>query len=418
MGAPVFITIKLQHFLIPFQPLLQKFPYPSFILPYFLQKKNISLIYGMKNLLIHTLLVAMPSLALSQNTHYMLVGTYTSGNSKGEGIYVYAFNSQTGEVKPVSKIKTSNPSFLAISPDEKYVYAVHENDNDKGSISAFSFNKADGTLKELNKQNSGGEHPCHVAIDKTGKFVVAGNYSGGSFAILPVKADGSLRPASQTFQQTGSSVDKKRQDKPHVHSSGFSPDNKFLLVADLGTDKLLTYSFQPSDGKATPAPTPFAATTPGTGPRHFDFHPNGKFVYLMEEMSGKVTTFDYKKGVLKAIQSISAIQPGYTGPIGSADIHVSPDGKFVYASNRGESNDIAIFSIDQKTGKLAVVGHQSTLGKGPRNFNLDPTGNFVVVANQNSDNIVIFKRDPKTGLLSDTGKQIEVGKPVCIKWID
>lgn len=370
----------------------------------------------MKSILINSLFIALPSLGFSQSTHYLLVGTYTSG--KSEGIYVYRFNSQTGEFSYVSKAAASNPSYLAVSPDEKFVYAINEDASDKGSISAFAFNKENGSLQPLNKQSAGGDHPCHVAIDKAGKWVVSSNYSGGNFSILPVGKDGSLQPALQTIQHEGTSVDKKRQDKPHVHSANFSPDDKFLFVQDLGIDKIMAYAVDPATGKLSPAPTPFTTTTPGSGPRHFDFHPNGRYAYLMEEMSGNVTAYQYKKGQLKQFQTISAIPAGYTGPVGSADIHVSPDGRFLYASNRGESNTIAIFSIDKKTGKLTIAGHQSTLGKTPRNFNFDPSGNFLLVANQNSHNIVIFKRDPATGLLQETGKQIEVGNPVCIKWIE
>ena len=345
---------------------------------------------------------------------YLFIGTYTSG--KSEGIYVYKFNTNTGEFKFVSSAKADNPSFLAVSPDEKYVYAVNENGNDKGSIAAYSFDKKTGTLTYLNKQSSGGDHPCYVNVDSKGHWVVAGNYTGGSLALLPVNADGSLAPPKQVIKHEGHGVNKDRQEKPHVHSTNFSPDYKYLFVPDLGLDKVMIYSFDDKNGELKEGTPAFVETKPGSGPRHFAFHPSGKYAYLMTEMAGNVEVFTYdKRGGLKSIQSISAIPPDYTGSVGSADIHVSPDGKFLYASNRGESNTIAIFSIGED-GKLKLVGHESTFGKTPRNFNFDPSGNFLVVANQNSENVVIYKINRKTGKLTPLQNQIQVPNPVCIKW--
>jgi 6-phosphogluconolactonase len=358
------------------------------------------------------------SAQLTSNEHYLLVGTYTTTSSgKSEGIYIYKFNSKTGEATYVNKVVTENPSYLAISPDQKFVYAVNEGAQDKGSIASFSFNRQDGSLKYLNSQPSGGDHPCYVAIDKTGKWVTSGNYSGGSLAVFPARKDGSLGEAVSNIKHEGYSVNADRQTAPHVHSTVFSKDNKYLFVPDLGIDKVMIYSFNSKNGNLSPAKVPFHMTEPGTGPRHFDFSPNGRFAYLMEELSGSVSAYTYKNGEVQLIQNISALPGDYNGPVGSADIHVSPDGKFLYASNRGESNTIAIFKIDQQTGMLAPVGHQSTLGRTPRNFNFDPSGNFLLVGNQNSDEVVIFKVDRQTGLLTDTENRIEVGKPVCIKWI-
>jgi 6-phosphogluconolactonase len=344
---------------------------------------------------------------------YVLVGTYTSG--KSEGIYLYKFNTTSGEVSLVSTAKADNPSFLAVSPDEKYVYAVNENGNDKGSIAAYSFDKKSGVLTFLNKQSSGGDHPCYVNIDKKGKWVVCANYTGGSLAVLPVGSNGSLLPPLQVIKHEGHSVNQQRQEKPHVHSTIFSPDYKFLFVCDLGMDKIMIYSFDDNTGKLNPANPPFEAISPGSGPRHFTFHPSGKYAYLVEELSGNVAVFNYDEGKLRNIQTISAIPADYKGSVGSADIHLSPDGKFLYASNRGESNTIAIFSVGAD-GKLQLLGHQSTLGKTPRNFSIDPSGNFLLVANQNSDNIVIYRIDKKTGLLNPLEKQISVPSPVCVKW--
>jgi 6-phosphogluconolactonase len=365
------------------------------------------------------LALVLPILILSVDAqeNYLVVGTYTGG--KSEGIYVYKFNSEDGAYKEISHVKTSNPSFVVVSPDEKYVYAVHENgkNGQGGDISAFSFNKQTGTLTFLNKQPTGGDHPCYVDIDKTGKWIFAGNYSSGSLSVFPVSADGSLSPVSTHIEHKGSGTVKGRQDSPHVHCTFVSPDNKWLYVPDLGIDKVMIYAFDAATGKLTPGPQEFAESYPGGGPRHITFHPNGKFAYLIEELSGHVVVYQYQEGKLKLLQSTSTIPPGKNGFAGSADIHVSPDGKFLYASNRGDFNNLAIYKVDSKSGKLSTAGFQSTLGNAPRNFNMDPTGSYLLVGNQNNDEIVVFKRNMKTGLLSDTGKRIAVGKPVCLKWI-
>lgn len=357
-------------------------------------------------------IVTAPMAACAQNNSqpYLLVGTYTSG--KSEGIYVYRFNSNTGEFAPVSIAKgIKNPSFLAVSPNNKNVYAVSETDG-QGSVTAFSFNN--GNLTQLNSRSSGGNGPCYVSTDKTGKWVAVGNYGGGSFEILPVQADGSLGEASTVMVHQGKSINAQRQEKAHVHMTMFGPGNDYLFVPDLGIDKVMIYGFNEKTGSISTASP--AIADPGHGPRHLDFHPNGKYAYLMEELSGTVAVFSYKKGKLTAIQNITSHPTGYKGTIGSADIHVSPDGKFLYCTNRGESNTIAIFSINEKNGQITPIGYESTLGKVPRNFNFDPSGNFLLVANQNSDNIVIYKRDHKTGKLTALDKQIQVPNPVCIKW--
>ncbi len=358
--------------------------------------------------------------AFAQTNANLLIGTYTSG--KSEGIYVYAFNTETGDSKKLSSIQTPNPSYLAVSPDQKIVYAVSETDLAKkegsgGAVIAFSFNQANGSLSLINQQFSQGKNPCFVSVDKTGKWLFVSNYSSGSAVLFPVRADGGLETAKQVLQDKGTGPNKDRQEGPHVHSAVLSPDNKFLFTPDLGLDKVMIYRFDKKHGTLSPSVPPFAASVPGSGPRHFEFHPNNKYAYLIEEMSGMVVAFIYKKGKLASFQRISALPADFAGSIGSADIHVSPDGRFLYASNRGESNTIAIFSIDNKSGKLTAIGHQSTLGKTPRNFNFDPRGNFLLVANQNSDDIVVFKINKATGLLTDTGKRINVPNPVCIKWI-
>ena len=235
--------------------------------------------------------------------------------------------------------------------------------------------------------------------------------------MLPVTENGAVGAAVSIRQHTGRGTDPKRQEKPHVHSSIFSPDYRYLLVSDLGLDKVMVYKFHKRNGNLELAPVPFFKVKDGDGPRHLSFHPSGKYVYLLTEMGGNIVACRYHKGKLEEFQTISSYAANYDGRRGAADIHVSPDGRFLYTSNRMEANSIGIFSIDPETGKLASAGFQSTMGKTPRNFNFDPTGNFLLVANQDSNDIVIFKRDKKTGLLTDTGKRIEVSRPVCIKWI-
>ena len=359
-------------------------------------------------------------IAFSQSNTYLLIGTYTSG--KSEGIYVYNFNSTTGDNNYVSSSKIANPSYLAVSSDNKKVYAVTENaDSTKfgigGAITAFSFDNKKGTLTYLNQQFSGGLHPCYVTVDHSGKWVFAANYTSGTAAMIAVNTDGSLGKVKQVLQDTGSGPNVQRQESPHLHSTMLSPDNNYLFTPDLGTDKVMIYQFDKNKGILNAAKPAFAESMPGSGPRHLDFHPNNRFVYLIEEMTGTVVAFKYQSGKLQKIQRISALPEKFNGTIGSADIHVSRDGEFLYCSNRGSSNSIAIFKIDSQTGKLTKVGEQSCMGKTPRNFNFDPTGNFLLVANQQTDDIVIFKIDKKTGLLTDTNKRINVPNPVCIKWI-
>ena len=310
-------------------------------------------------------------------------------------------------------------SFIAVSPDEKYVYAVNEDakEGHGGDITAYSFNKENGILTELNQQPTGGDHPCYVDIDKTGKWVFAANYSSGSLSVYPVNADGSLGAVSTHINHTGSGKIKGRQDSPHVHCTFISPDNKWLYVPDLGIDKVMIYAFNVKTGKLAPGAQPFAESETGGGPRHITFHPNKKFAYVVEELSGQVVVYRYQKGQLKLLQRTSTLPVRQKGFAGSADIHVSPDGKFLYASNRGDFNNIAIYKVDSKKGTLTLLGFQSTLGNAPRNFNFDPSGNYLLAGSQNKDEIIVFSRDSQTGLLTDDGKRIEVGKPVCLKWI-
>ena len=345
---------------------------------------------------------------------HLLVGTYTSG--KSEGIYVYKFNALTGEFTAESIAKNvKNPSFLAVSPNEKFVYSAGEIDKN-GAVYAFSFDKKLGNLTQLSTQSSNGNYPCHVAIDKTGKWVIAGNYGAGSLTVLPVETNGGLGKPTQTIQHEGKGKNAERQEAPHVHSINIAPNNVDVFVADLGIDKLVSYSLDAKTGILSKGNPPFTKLEDGTGPRHFIMHPNGKFAYVIQELSSQITTFNYKKGSLTAIQSISTLPADYKGANSCADIHISSDGKFLYGSNRIHDS-IVIYSIDQKTGKLTYITNESTKGKKPRNFMIDPTGNYVLVANQETDNIVIFKRDAKKGTLTPTGQEISVPNPVCLKMI-
>lgn len=348
--------------------------------------------------------------------HYMLIGTYDS--PKSEGIYVYRFNSNTGKAMRVSHIRTSNPSFLAVSPGEDFVYAVQEaapKDGKGGDIAAFAFDKKNGTLRFINRQLSGGDHPCHVELDKTGRWLFASNYSSGTLSVLPVLADGSLGSPT-IIRHSGRGQNPQRQKGPHVHGAIMNATNDQLIVTDLGVDKIFMYSFDARSGKLVPSSQPFVESVAGSGPRLFSFHPGNKLGYVIEELSGTVSVYDYRNNSLYFKQRISTLVPDDSSFAGSADIHPSPDGKFLYASNRGDVNTITIFRI-KKDGTLIPIDYQSTLGKAPRNFSLDPTGKFLLCENQNSDEVIIFKRNKKTGMLTDSGNRMTVGKPVCIKWI-
>lgn len=366
------------------------------------------------------LTVLLLSLSGFAQKYYLFIGTYTEGglsSGPSKGIYVYQFDEATGDATPVSTMATDNPSYLALAPGGKYLYSVNETDGAKpGGVSAFAFDKSTGQLKFLDKQASGGDDPCYIAVDSHRKWAMIANYSGGSFGCLPIHADGSLGAMTQLVQHTGKGA-TSRQEKPHVHSTILSPDEKYLVVSDLGLDQLSVYHF--NAGAATHPLTPtqdsIVSITSGSGPRHTSFYPGKPYVYLISELSGTVDAFHITAGKLSPIQRLSSNPEGYKGDIGSADIHVAPGGKFLYASNRGDGNTLAIYAIDSASGKLSIKGFQSTGGKGPRNFMIDPSGKYLLVGNQRSNNIIIFRIDAKTGLLTDTGKKLEIPAPVCLK---
>jgi 6-phosphogluconolactonase len=360
------------------------------------------------------------SLSAFSQQYYLFIGTYTEGgfkNGDSKGIYVYKFDGATGDMTPVSTQAADNPSYLAIAPGGKFLYAVNETDGAKpGSVSAYSFDKKTGRLTFIDKQASGGDDPCYIAVDSHRKWALVANYNGGNFSALPIAADGSLGAAVQTIQHTGSGPNKARQEKAHVHSTILSPDEKYLLVCDLGMDRISVerFSYLATKQPLKPAADSIVAVEPGAGPRHTCFYPGKPYAYCINELTGTVDAFHYSNGKLSEMQSISSHPAGFTGNIGSADIHITPNGKFLYASNRGDANSIAIYSIAAATGRLTLKGFQA-VGKGPRNFMIDPGGRWLLVAAQNGKNVVVFKIDPQTGLLTDTGKSIELPAPVCLK---
>ncbi len=342
---------------------------------------------------------------------HLLIGTFT-GEGKPNGIHVYRFNTETGDFKiaqPVTELK--NASYLAISGDRKNVYSLGGE-----GVNSFRFDPVTGVLTFMNSLPAQG--PAYISVDQNKKVVFAGNYGGGSVLAVHLDKEGSfVKENARVTKYEGSSINKERQDKSHVHAAVLSLDDRYLLVPDLGTDRVYQYQVDASSQEIIkPVDPPFFAGDPGGGPRHLAFHPNGKWAYLVLEMTGSVMALGYQDGKLWAKQTISMVNPDFKGRLSGADIHVSPDGKFLYASNRGDANEIAIYSIHRK-GTLKLVGRQSVLGIMPRNFVIDPTGKFLLAANQVSNDIFIFRRNSKTGLLTATGKKIEVEMPVCLKFV-
>lgn len=363
----------------------------------------------------------MPQILWAQKQHspkfyHLLIGTYTNDGSKG--IYVYKFNDKTAGTSYEQVAKTSDPSFLAISANKKYIYAVNESHRSTGdSVTAFKFDNHSGKLIYLNQLATYGNDPCYVTVDRKNKNLFVANYSSGSLTAFSLKANGSLGDTLQTIQHTGGSVDTSRQKTAHVHAVILSPDEKYLLADDLGTDKVYEYNYQPNKKQPlTPAAQPTVAVKAGNGPRHLVFSANTKHAYLIQEMGAKITVFNYAGGKLATAQTVE-MEPDFKGQNGAADIHLSPNGKFLYTSNRGSANDLVVFKVNPTSGKLSFVQRQSCLGKGPRNFAIDPAGNFLLVANQVSNDIFTFKINKTTGKLTQTGAKLEISHPVCLKFV-
>jgi 6-phosphogluconolactonase len=360
--------------------------------------------------------------AAQAERYRVFVGTYTGGDSISKGVYSCEFDAETGKLSdPVLAAELINPSFLAIHPSGKYLYAVNEVSEGpgrgNGAVTALTIN-ADGTLTKINHQASEGGAPCHCNVDSTGTNLLIANYGGGNVAVYPISEDGSLKPVSCNIQHEGSSVDKSRQGAPHAHSINISSDNKFAYAADLGLDKIMIYKLDAEAHTLSPADQPAALVTPGGGPRHFSIHPSSKFAYTNNEITMVVTGFSRnpEDGSLKAIQEISTIPAGFDGRKSTAECLVHPSGKFLYVSNRGHET-ITAFTIDQETGLLTYVENEPTGGKEPRNFFIDPSGKWLLAENQNSDTVYVFSIDQQTGALKPTGDFVTVGRPVCIRMV-
>lgn len=363
-----------------------------------------------------------PEKPASSGQYIAFVGTYTSKTSS-KGIYAYRFDANKGQLTPIGvSAEALDPSFLAVHPNGKYLYAVNEignfNGEVSGAVTAFAIDAKNGGLKLLNQVPTRGAGPCYVSLDKSGSFVLVANYDRGSIASFPVRGDGSVGTASGFVQHSGTGPDKERQEGPHAHWIGTSPDNRFVMAVDLGLDQVIVYGFDPDKGVFTPMLSGFAKVKPGSGPRHLAFHPDGKFAYVLSEMASSVTVFSYKAktGSFSALQTVSTLPNDYSGPKEAAEIAVHPSGKYLYTSNRGHDS-IAVFAIDQKKGTLKSLGQVLTGGKTPRHFAIDPTGTYLLAENQESNNIVVFHIDPASGGLTPTGQTVEVPSPVCLTFV-
>jgi 6-phosphogluconolactonase len=347
------------------------------------------------------------------------VGTYTGG--KSQGIYACELDPASGALRRLGVAgDVKNPSFLAIHPNRQYLYAVSEVADlpGGGAVTAFAIDLAGGRLTRLNHQSSRGAGPCHLVVDRQGNNVLVANYSGGSVAVLPIEPDGRLAPASAFIKHQGSSINPQRQEGPHAHSINVDPANRFAVAADLGLDKVMIYRFDSATGRLAANDPPSVSVPPGSGPRHFAFHPDGLHAYVINELKSTVTAFnyDYQRGRLEVIQTISTLPKDYAGENTTAEVQVHPSGKFLYGSNRGHDS-IALFEVDRKTGRLAPLGHQPTAGHTPRNFGIDPDGRYLLAANQDSDSVQVFRIDEQTGRLSKTDHQVEIPAPVCVKFV-
>ncbi len=349
------------------------------------------------------------------------VGTYTRGQSKG--IYLCHLDLADGTLEPVGvAAEVANPSFLALHPSRPLLYAVGElgsfSGKRTGAVSAFSIERKTGKLTLLNQQPSQGAGPCHLAVDPSGRCVLVANYGGGSVACLPIREDGRLGEATSFVQHEGSSVNLRRQQGPHAHSINLDAAGRFAFAADLGLDKILIYRFDAEGGTLLPNDPPWVQVAPGAGPRHFAFHPTGRYAYVINELSSTVTAFEYdaRRGALSPLQTISTLPKDFQGDNTTAEVQVHPSGRFLYGSNRGHDS-IAAFAVDADTGKLTYLANEPTQGKTPRNFGIDPTGACLLAANQATDNIVVFRIHSKTGVLHPTGHSADVPSPVCVKML-
>ncbi len=350
----------------------------------------------------------------------LYIGTYTSGSQAGEGIYIYRMNEKTAELTHYKTVTgVADPSFLTFDPKRRHLYAVNEVEQFEGkasgSVSAFSVDKKTGDLNFLNKQSTSGGSPCHLIVDEKGNYVLVANYSGGSVAVLPIMEAGSLGMPTSVVQHRGSSVNRDRQTGPHAHCITLDESNHYALAVDLGLDKILVYKFDKKSGQLVANKVPSIDVSPGDGPRHLTFHPNGKFVYVINELSNTIIAFAYEKddGTLKRGQTVSTLPLGFQGKSWTAEVVISESGKFLYGSNRGHDS-IVSFAIDEDSGHLTYIEHVSTQGKHPRHFTIAPNGKFLLVANRDSNSIISFRLDKDSGRLTPTGQVTTVPKPVCL----
>jgi len=354
----------------------------------------------------------------TMSNYLVYIGTYTG--PKSQGIYVYKLAAATGKLTPLGlAAESTSPAFLALHPNHRYLYAVNEiakyEGQKSGSVSAFSIDHKTGKLTLLNIVASGDPGPCHLTVDQTGKYVLVANYGVGSVAAFQILADGRLGKATAFLPHTGHSVDPKRQEAPHAHSIYVSPDNRFVVSADLGTDQVYVYRFDATKGTLAPNDPPSAAVPPGTGPRHFAFDPKGKFAYAIEEMGSSLTAFSYDaaRGVLAPLETIKTVPTDYKGYNDCAELYIHPSGKFLYGSNRGHDS-ITVFALDAVKGTPTPIQYAPTGGKTPRSFGIDPTGSYLIAANQDSNTLVVFRIDAKTGRLAPTGQNEDVQSPICV----
>ena len=367
----------------------------------------------------------VPASRLLGAEYFMYVGTYTNQGPQGsQGIYVWRFDAAAGKLTPLGlAAKSANPSFLAAHPNGHFFYAVNEVSHFEkmarsGSVSAFAIDPATGMLRLLNQQPSMGDGPCHLALDHQGKCLIVANYNNGSVASYPVSDDGLLNQSVAYFQPKGSGKIPQRQDGPHAHCIAVSPDDRFALVADLGLDEVMMYRLNAAAAHMEVSDPRFVKVAPGSGPRHLAFHPNGRFVYLINEMGSSIITFAYdpQAGTLQELQTVSTLPKDYKGENDTAEIQVHPSGKFVYGSNRGHDS-IAVFAVDPKAGTLKLVENVATQGKTPRGFGIDPTGAYLIAANQQSNNIVVFRIDQTSGRLKPTGQVLDALTPVAVTFV-
>lgn len=363
-----------------------------------------------------TLLAFLVSLnffpSLAQHSR-LVVGTYTN-SCESEGIYVFDFDSQTLEAKLKSSTqKVLNPSYLTVSADQKRLYATNEN-GAESYVSAFSLDNTQ--IKFLNKVKSEGADPCHLINDE--KNVIVANYTGGSIAVFAKKQNGKLQTAKQIIRHKGKGTNPKRQESAHVHMVHFSQDHQYLLVNDLGLDKIFVYRYNPDGGTQTLTFTQAYDLKAGRGPRHLAMSADGKYIYLLQELDGSLSVLRFENGQLSLLQETSILAADFSGEVSAADIHISADGRYLYTTNRGAGNSIATFRIDAASGQITKINDQKTGGNWPRNFTFSPDENLVLVAHQYSNDIIIFKRDKETGLLEPTGKKIDICSPVCLVFVE